>query len=434
MLPHALVPDIPSYYSGYAPKNFDLKYSGGVPANEALYRSLNVPAVRMLSDFGVPRFHSMLKNIGLTTLDRPTSDYGLTLILGGAETSLWDLAGSYAGMSRVLRNFANNSGKYAVNNYAPLTYIQPEASEEKKKVYQDEGELSAGAIWHTFEAMVEVKRPGAEHYWRDFSSKGKIAWKTGTSFGFRDAWAIGCTPEYVVAVWCGNADGEGRPELIGLSAAAPFMFDIFDYLGSSKYWFNPPYDEMTEIIVCRESGFKAKNICTNRDTIMLFQGGQKTKACPYHQMANLDPTGKWRVNSECLSPLLMVQKSYFVLPPIMEWYYKAHHPSYARLPGFKGSCLANNTVGKSVRSMQLVYPRHHTQIAIPINLDETSSSAVFEVSHRNPDATIYWHLDNTYLGETKKFHEYAINPSIGKHLLTLVDEQGERLQRTFEIY
>ncbi|NQY10191.1 MAG: penicillin-binding protein 1C [Flavobacteriales bacterium] len=434
LLPHSLIPDVPSFYSGYSPKNFDQKYSGAVPANEALYKSLNVPAVKMLAQFGVLRFHSVLNNIGLTTIDRPASDYGLSLILGGAETSLWDLAGTYAGMARVLNNFGNNSGKYEVNNYAPLTYVQPEAKVDAELTLVNEGELSAGAIWHTFEAMVEVKRPGTEHYWKDFSSKGKIAWKTGTSFGFRDAWAVGVTPDYVVAVWCGNADGEGRPELIGVQAAAPFMFDIFDYLSKNNFWFDPPYDEMTEIIVCKESGFKAKEICENKDTILIYQAGNKTKPCPYHEIANLDESEKWRVNSECVSPINMVKKSYFVLPPVMEWYYKTHHPSYATLPDYKEECLANSESGKSNRSMQLIYPRTNTRIAIPTNLDESKSRAVFEVSHRNPETIIYWHLDDTYLGQTKRFHEQAVNPPIGKHLLTLVDEHGEVLQRSFEIY
>ncbi|MEZ4687585.1 MAG: hypothetical protein R3B47_16450 [Bacteroidia bacterium] len=218
-MPRSPVPDVPSQYGGYTPKNYYPTYDGLVPADEALARSLNVPAVRMLEQYGVGRFKQKLQSLGLTTLHRPASDYGLTLILGGAEASLWDLAGVYAGMARSLDQHVANRGRSAAGAFRP-PHLLP-LKEDEQETWTETPLLSSGAIWHTFNAMVELNRPEAESGWRSFASSRRLAWKTGTSFGFRDAWAIGCNRQHVVAVWVGNADGEGRPGIIGVEAAAP---------------------------------------------------------------------------------------------------------------------------------------------------------------------------------------------------------------------
>ena len=437
LLPNTLVADIPSYFSGYTPKNYHQTYDGATPAGEALYRSLNVPAVRMLSSYGHVKFHHTLNELGFTTIDRPANDYGLSLILGGAETTLWDLGATYSGMVRNLKHFRNNSGQYASDAFRPLNFEMAKSvshvSDTDNEKLVDHTLLNASVVWHTFESMVEARRPGADGYWRHFSSDRKIAWKTGTSFGFRDAWAVGCTPDYVVAVWCGNADGEGRPGLVGLSAAAPLMFDIFDMLGRTQEWFDPPFDEMQEVAVCRESGHRALDICTAVDTQWIPKAGLKTAPCPYHKLVYLDATGQQRVHGDCASPFDMEQQSYFVLPPSQEWYYKSKHPDYKVLPDYRADCLMAMAQSNSQQSMDLVYPKLSTKIAIPVNLDETKSSTVFEVAHRRTNATIFWHMDESYIGKTKTFHELALNPDPGKHLLTLVDEQGEVLKRRFEI-
>ncbi len=218
LLPNQLVPDIPTHIGDFAPKNFDLKYYGAVPAQRALARSLNIPAVRMLQEYGVSRFYHDLQDMGMTSLNFPPDHYGLTLILGGAEARLMDLCAIYASMGRTLNHF-NSEGGYISNGFHSLSFT----TAKKTKAHSDNSKLSAGAIWNTFEAMREVNRPMQEQGWQKFYSSQPIAWKTGTSFGFRDAWAIGVTPGYVVGVWAGNADGEGRPGLTGVTAAAPVL-------------------------------------------------------------------------------------------------------------------------------------------------------------------------------------------------------------------
>jgi penicillin-binding protein 1C len=429
ILPATLVPDIPTQIAEYAPKNYNLTFDGAVPAKRALARSLNIPAVRMLHEFKVERFHYLLKKVGMSTLTFPPDHYGLSLILGGAEGSLWDLCGMYASMARTLNHFGGFSGKYLVSDFHPPYYISPDKKNKKEKIIYDESScLNASSIWLTFEAMVEVSRPDEESAWNEYVSAGRIAWKTGTSFGFRDGWAIGCTPRYIVGVWTGNANGEGRPGLTGIATAAPIMFDIFDQIKSSD-WFDQPYDEMVRIPVCKESGYRASDICENKDSVWIPLAGMKTLPCPYHRIIHLDAGGQWRVNDQCERINTMIHRSWFVLPPVMEWYYKSKNPSYKMLPPFRSDC----ETAIVIRSMDLIYPRQFSKIYVPVEIDGTPGKAVFEAAHRNPDETIYWHLDKEFIGSTRKFHQMAVNPSVGEHLITLVDEKGETLEHRFEV-
>ncbi|MND58763.1 Penicillin-binding protein 1F [compost metagenome] len=427
IMPNTLVADIPTQIAGYTPENYDLGYDGAVPASRALARSLNIPAVKMLQNYRVERFYDKLKKLGVTTLKQPSGHYGLSLILGGGENSMWELAGIYAGLTRILNHQSRDNGKYAPEDiHSPFYYRNANDSANEKDL-QVTGVLDAGAIWATFNAMEEVMRPGEEQLWQQFSSTQRVAWKTGTSFGFRDGWAIGLTPKYVVAVWVGNADGEGRPGLTGIAAAAPVMFDIFKLLPSSP-WFEPPYDKLRKLPVCRLSGYKASKLCELVDSVWVPKAGINTPTCPYHQLVHLDRTGQFRVNSNCEPPEVMQNKSWFVLPPAMEWYYKSKNQFYRPLPPYRSDCAAAMEQGAV---MELIYPKSGAKIYVPREMDGSRGKTIFSVAHRNPDSQIYWHIDDKFVETTKSFHQIAVNPAPGRHTLTLVDENGERLESWF---
>jgi penicillin-binding protein 1C len=428
ILPKILVPDIPTQIAGYSPQNFNKDYDGAVPAQRALERSLNVPAVRMLRNYGVGKFHSLLKETGMTTINQPPDHYGLSLILGGAEGTMWDIAGVYASMARTLNHFEINRGRYAREDFHPLHYILKEDKSISGLKHVKGNFLSAASIWCTFNAMEEVSRPDMDNNWKQFSSSQRVAWKTGTSFGFRDGWAIGCTPKYVVMVWVGNADGEGRPGLTGISTAAPILFDIFKLLKTSE-WFNQPYSEMKQVEVCTKSGHRALEICEMKEMQWIPVAGLKTRPCPYHTMVHLDRTGRWRVNSDCEATSNMLHRSWFVLPATEEWFYKSKNTGYKILPSYRNGCI--NTEKSAV--MEFIYPQKSTKIYVPVMLDGKSGKTVFEVAHRSTSAIIYWHMDEEYLGYTKNFHQMELSPGSGKHSLTVVDENGERQDVLFEI-
>jgi penicillin-binding protein 1C len=427
LLPNSLVPDVPARYGGYHPKNYDREYDGAVPAWQALARSLNVPSVHMLNQYGLGRFHHRLQEFGLSSLAYPPEHYGLTLILGGAEASLWELAGMYASFARVLTHYPAYAGQYDPQDFRPPSYLSGAPPSPRPG---PEAVLGAGAIYATFQAMREVNRPEADQAWQSFGSSRAIAWKTGTSYGFRDAWAIGCTPSHVVAVWVGNADGEGRPGLVGLQAAAPLMFDLFDALERQGGWFERPEGALQAVTVCRQSGYLPNPHCPDIDTLSVPPAGTEAPVCPFHQLVHLDSSGQWRVQSECYSPQSMLHRPTLVLPPVQEQYYRRRNPTYQGLPPLHPACLQANSDEKT---MEWVYPRFKTQIYLPIDLDGKVSKTVFEVTHRRADALIYWHMDELFLGQTRGFHQMSLRPSPGYHHLYLVDDRGKKLDRKFEV-
>ncbi len=428
ILPHSLLPDVPTQIGGYSPQNFDRGYDGAVPSSIALSRSLNIPAVKLLQQYKYPRFYDLLKQLGVKTLNKPADNYGLSLILGGSEVTMWDLAGIYASMARTLNHQTENNGYALKRDFHPPLYYAKEKKKDKLINPDKINSLDAPSIWLTFQAMEEVMRPGEEGLWQQFKSSQRIAWKTGTSFGFRDAWAIGITSRYVVAVWVGNTNGEGRAGLVGVQAAAPIMFDIFKKLPSSK-WFSPPENNFSFIPVCRESGFRANIDCINVDTVISSKNGMRSALCPYHKIIHLDKTGNFRVNENCESTSNMIHKSWFVLTPTMEWYYKQKNHDYKTLPPYKTGCLDENVSNP----MDLIYPTQNAKIYVPLEFSGQRGNVVFTAVHRKPGTKIFWSLDNDFIGETINVHQKGLSPIPGKHVLTIVDENGESIKRNFEI-
>lgn len=426
ILPNSLVPDIPTQIAGYHPENFDLGYDGAVPASRALSRSLNVPAVKMLQQYKYPRFYELLHKVGMTTLTQPADHYGLSLILGGGENTLWELAGAYADMARVLNHYNKYNDKYMTGDYHSPIYMPVTA---KNKQFENSGLLDAGSIYYTLQAMEEVMRPGEEMLWQQFASTQRVAWKTGTSFGFRDGWAIGITPKYVVGVWVGNATGEGRPGLTGINTAAPAMFEIFRLLPVTRDWFDEPYDDMVKVAVCRESGCRAGQFCTDTDYMWIPKNGLRSPVCPYHQLVHLDKTQQWQVNSDCVSPGQIINKSWFILPPAMEYYYKSKNYQYHSLPPVRDDC----TTADRGLPMELIYPKNAAKIYVPLEADGKRGRMICNAAHRQAGAKIFWHLDNEYIGQTKDYHQMALNPPPGKHTLTLVDDAGNTIETHFEV-
>ena len=352
ILPRTLLPDIPVNLGGFAPQNFDKQYYGAVPAADALARSLNVPAVFLLRQYGVPRFHTLLRQAGLSTLTQAPEHYGLSLILGGAEAKLAEVARAYRMM---------------VISGTPF----------KDPV----------AIWYTFDALKEVNRPD-ELDWRLIRSVRKAAWKTGTSYGFRDAWAVGMTPAYTIGIWAGNADGHGVPGLTGARTAGPVLFDILNLLPYSDEWFQEP-DGALWAAVCRDSGMLAGPDCPGEE-MLIPAAGIDSEPCPYHNSGE------------------------FVLPPAMEWYYRPHHPEYTGAR--KGPAPES--------AIQFIYPQSGATLSVPRQLSGEKEGIVFRAAHHRADATLWWHLDNTYVGETRFRHELRLAPEAGKHTLTVVDDEG----------
>jgi penicillin-binding protein 1C len=426
ILPNTLVADVPTQYGSYNPENFDKNYDGAVPISRALSRSLNVPAVRMLQEFGLDRFHHYLKTLKLKDLKQNANHYGLSLILGGAESNLWDLCKSYAAMSSTLNHFNESSSEYYTNEFVEPVFLADETIDFGKKTTEKQL-FDAASIYLTYESMKEVNRPEGNENWEFFDSSKQIAWKTGTSFGFRDAWAIGTTKDYVVGVWIGNADGEGRPGLVGVQTAAPLLFDVFDVLPRSD-WFSKPFDEMQEVDICVKSGYRASPNCDMIEQKFIQKSGLKTQACPYHVLVHLDKNEQYQVNSSCENVSEIHSKSWFVLPPLMAYYYQSKNPFYKPLPAFRDDCLGETSV-----KMEFIYPKENNSFFLPKDFDGTTNELILKLAHSKPETTVFWYLNDRFIESTKAIHEVAIIPKQGKHLITVVDELGNEAKRWFEI-
>lgn len=422
LLQNQLLPDIPVNLYGFMPKNYSLKYDGAVPASSALARSLNIPFVLSLRDYGVPKFVNLLKRSGMTTLNRSNENYGLSLVLGGAEGKLWEISYIYLQMAQILKNFNNNDEIYYKQGQP--TYLL----DKKTTIEEIENPLfSAGAIWQTFEALTTSNRP-EEIDWQFIPSIQKIAWKTGTSFGARDGWSIGVTPKYVVGVWVGNADGEGRPALTGSKTAGMVMFDIFNAFPQSQ-WFNRPDNDLVEANICKTSGHLKSINCPEEETewALICRKGFNGIPCPYHKRVHLSSDRQYQVFEDCAGKRGIIHTSWFALPPLWEKYYKEQNISYKSLPPYSPECKTE----EGGRLMDFIYPYPNTVLNLPKQLDGSEGRVVFEIAHRIPSHRVFWHIDNEYIGETKDFHKKEYTPNKGEHRLTVVDENGNSISTKF---
>tara|TARA_R110002050_G_scaffold43127_2_gene103624 strand:+ start:7571 stop:9796 length:2226 start_codon:yes stop_codon:yes gene_type:complete len=412
-LAQEIMPDIPMHFEGFHPKNYDGQFRGVVKADEALALSLNIPAVVELRDFGVDRFANLLRQSGISTLHQSGDHYGLSLILGGAEVKAWDLANAYSVWAQKL---SNHSALRQIHYY----------SEDSVSINSP---YTKAAIWQSLEVMQRLNRPGSEQGWQYFG-RSPIAWKTGTSFGFRDAWAVGICPQYTCVVWVGNASGEGRPGLIGAEAAGPILFNYLNTIVDQRPWFETPYNQLSEEIICAQSGQLASSICPERDTVWLPFQAKALKPCHYHQQYFTDAEGKFRYNYNCSGNLKIEARSFFQLPVIETYYYAKQHPSYRRLPPLAPACeediLAENYI-------DVLFPMENEHIFIPKKLAGEKSELIVEAILIDANSRLFWHLNGAFLGETKDMHTMALSLNPGDYKLWLEDEKGHNYQRKFTV-
>ncbi|MBD5164147.1 MAG: penicillin-binding protein 1C [Bacteroidales bacterium] len=375
ILENSILPDIPTDFGGFMPKNFDGSYSGVIGAKSALALSLNIPNVWLLKEFGVARFASILQRCGLKTLNREADRYGLSLILGGAEVTLKDVVNCYARLARY----------------------------DSCMVLND-----SVAIYAMLDAMREVDRPDRLD-WSRASSVQNVAWKTGTSYGGRDGWAIGVTPGYVVGVWVGNADGRGVADLTGARSAGPVMFDIFNLLPASG-WFKEPQGRLEK--VCRQSGHLAGKYC--KDTVLQKVAGNahKSARCSYCTEIPISTDGLRRVVNAS-EPSVM--QSYFILPPVHKYYYKQVNADYVEPP----ADMSGNQI-----NMKFIYPSDGAVVSIPRQMDGSPGSLTCKVACSTPGEQLFWHLDNHFVGTTTDLHQVQIAPEAGVHKLTVYDSRS----------
>lgn len=406
LMKNQLVVDIPTRIGNYRPENNIPVYKGAIQASEALTRSLNIPAIRELREYGINAFLDYCKKCGFTTLNRSSDDYGLPLILGGGEVTLWETARAYADLT----NTANG-----IKSRFPA---------------------SRGSAWITLCTLADGYRPEDEANWQFYANSKRIAWKTGTSSGNRDTWCFGTTNEYTVGVWVGNAKGNGNPELKSVSTASPVLFNIFSSLPLTSFS-EIPTEDLQEETVCSQSGYVAGENCTQTKQELKSVLAPKGKLCPYCTPISLTNDRKYQATMDDLlgekagiydGTMPIIEKR-FVLPANIEYWYKKTNLGYLSLPDF----VPWHNFSDKKSNFSIMFPEQNANIIIPIELGGEKGALVMKCATRSLNTTLYWDLDGKYLGMTNSIHEMATSAAPGKHTLTVTDSNGEIHKRNFEV-
>lgn len=418
LAPQAWLEDVPKLFGRFAPRNFYNQYDGVVPASRALARSLNLPYVNLLERYGQRRFCGQMKAVGLRHLYRPADDYGLALILGSGEATLWQMGRLYTLAGQRTLGLPPRFGVW----------------EDSLGVRAEAKPLpSPAALFTAFEALSDAARPDLDPYWQQVLYRLPIAWKTGTSQGLRDAWAIGCTRRYMVAVWCGNADGEGRMGLTGIHVAAPILFEIAARLeeGSREATgapFPPPPLGWTSVRICPVSGWRAGPFCPPAEaTTRVPAGVEQSPVCPYHRQVYVDAEGTGRVEAPCYPLPRARAVSELYLPPLQDYYARKR----TALPGvmpWRAGC------GPQVPTqIHIQTPGPGQLLTLAPTEDGSNPTLVLTANSSQPQATLHWHLDGRALGHTNGTSRQSMPARLGPgvHHLVVVASDGAAAESQF---
>ncbi len=268
--PGKVIADVPLYFKDYTPQNFDYEFRGLVTARQALVDSLNIPALSIVKDVGLNEFVTELRRVGLASLNQSAMHYGLSVVLGTGEVKLLNLVNAYACLARQ-------------GEYMPYKLLAGENNFKKEQIF------SAGAAWMIADMLSGNERSMAIVGHAADVTMPRIAWKTGTSSGGRDAWTVGYNPEYAIGVWLGNPDGSGLDGLVGIEDAAPVVMEIFRqiYPDGRSPWYRKP-DLVSVRKVCADSGCPVSRCCESSVDDYYMPGISDPAQCRVHTVGSDD--------------------------------------------------------------------------------------------------------------------------------------------------
>jgi penicillin-binding protein 1C len=420
ILPETMNKDIPTQYGAFAPQNADYSFRGLVSSSEALIKSLNVPAARLLNAYGLDNFYLFLKSAGMEGLFRNADDYGIPLILGGAEATPWELCMLFRGLARG-------------GVFTSPTLLEDRTQERSlQNPSENPSELiSPGACYLTLDILRDLKRPGTEYFWTSFQDHKPIAWKTGTSYGQRDGWAVGVNPDWTIVVWTGNFSGEENANLRSTKTAAPILFDIFNSLPelSGKNWFSISDGILNQVELCLDTGFRATEHCTNTVIGRKPAGSPPLPECPYHRTIYVTKDGNSRVHAGCWEPGNYNKQRVLIFPADVTQYLRDRGQRLDRLPPFKDECLESyftqSLLGDS-SGLSILYPQDNAKLFIPRELDGSLQKVTVRAGHREDGIMLYWYKNKVYQGFTMDDHVMALSFEEGQQSITVIDEMGVR--------
>lgn len=399
-----IVNDVPVNFAGYSPENFNKDYTGQITAEKALAYSLNIPAVDILNETGLEDFCAALKKCRFHSILKNEKNLGLSAVLGGCGVSLQELAGLFSAFA--------NQGIYKPLNYASTS------GKDSVRIF------SKSAAYMITEILTQVQRPDLPNNALSSYSVPRIAWKTGTSYGRRDAWSIGYNKDYTVAVWCGNFDGTGIPELTGAEMATPLLFEIFNTISrnSSRQWFKPPA-ELDIRYVCSASGLVPGQWCTDRIMDNYIPTVSNQTKCEHLQEILVDAKEKISYCTNCCPQSGYKKKVYTIYPPEVISYYISTGIPFEHIPEHNPDCerlLSENT-------LSILSPVSNKEYLLEKGIEEKlllSCASPADASY------IYWYVNEKLFKKVNVHEDLFFIPSDGFNKITCADDKG-RTQTVF---
>ena len=417
ILPDSFLLDIPTDFAGYVAENYDDRYRGRVTARTALVESLNAPAVRLLARAGLGDFHRLLLRGGLTTLDRPSGDYGLPLILGAGEVTLLDLTNLYASLA--------DGGVYR-----PTRFLHDDQSDRPPTgAHAADRLLTRETAWVLTEILLEVRRPDLPQTWDLTRGAPAVAWKTGTSYGHRDAWAVGFSQRYAVGVWVGNFDGRPRQGISGSEHAAPLLFDLFRAIEPGGVAPERPLGlRLEEIRVCALSHDLPGPFCPEKRGIFFLPGRSRLGRCELHRRVQVDAESGELLAGGCGNRPFRWQELTLYPAELVAWQRSQGEP-VSELPPVSRAC-AGAPVGEPPR---IVSPDPATPYRLrrdaPLDYQQIALTA-----RTGPDARrLYWYQDGVLVGSAAPGEQLFLTPTRGSHRIAVTDDLGRSDVLTFRV-
>ena len=399
LTPKKIMNDVPVNYAGYAPENYDKHFNGPVSVEYALEHSLNIPAVKALNLLGTEKMIEPLVEIGFRQIEQKQKGLGLSLILGGCGTTLEQMTGLYSAFA--------NEGLF----YQPV-YQQGDSIAKPKRI------LSADASYMVTEILSRINRPDFPLHWDATAHMPRIAWKTGTSYGRRDAWSIGYNKKYTVGVWAGNFSGVGNAQLSGAETATPLLFRIFNTLDydADRSWFTPPKG-IEQRMICSETGMPPSEQCTNLVLDYFLPGISSTQVCNNYTLVAVSEDEKISYCKSCQPEKGFKKKGYKLIVPELQNWLLLNNNAFEPIPMHNTQCEKIFKEGKP----NITSPVNGTEYLISKKKPEPLQ-LVCETG--NDVSRVYWYINNRFYKSADAGSKQFFVPGEGVNKISCTDDKG----------
>jgi penicillin-binding protein 1C len=406
--PRSVITDVPVNFDGYTPENYDEHFHGQVALSDALAQSLNIPAVKVLNDLKVKTLTEALDKTNFTQIRKDKDKLGLSVALGGCGVRLEELVGMYS-------MFANNGIFY------PPSYLKNKKKENGIEI------LSPQANYMVAQILTMLRRSDLPNGAETVLNIPKIAWKTGTSYGRRDAWSIGFNNHYTVGVWTGNFDGKGVPELSGADIATPLLLQIFNAINKNieKDWFKRP-KELQYRWVCAQSGDLPSEYCNDKIMALYIPGVSPNKKCHHMAKAWVNADSTLTYCSSCLPSEGYIEKWYPNYAPELLQYYETNNLPYVKLPPHNPACK------KILTSNEPRILKPVSGLTYFINRKE-KQELMLSAQAANDVQTVSWYVNDDFIKSENKNTPIFIAPSTGKLKISCTDDKGRNVDTYIEV-